>query len=54
MIEMVIHGRGGQGGVTLAKLIATAYFRQGKEVQAFGVYASERSGAPAHRRVSHH
>jgi len=46
MIEITIHGRGGQGGVTLAKLIATAYFLQGKDVQAFGLYAAERSGAP--------
>ena len=46
MIELTIHGRGGQGGVTLAKLIATAYFLRGKHVQAFGVYAAERSGAP--------
>lgn len=46
MMEMTIHGRGGQGGVTLAKLIATAFFNQGKYVQAFGVYAAERSGAP--------
>lgn len=46
MLEMTLYGRGGQGGVTLAKLIATAFFRQGKYVQAFGVYAAERSGAP--------
>ncbi len=46
MIELTIYGRGGQGGVTLAKLIATAYFLRGKYVQAFGVYAAERSGAP--------
>ena len=46
MIEITIHGRGGQGGVTLAKLIATAYFLRGKHVQAFGVYAAERTGAP--------
>ncbi len=46
MIEMTIYGRGGQGGVTLAKLIANAYFLEGKHVQAFGVYAAERSGAP--------
>lgn len=45
-MELIIYGRGGQGGVTLAKLIATAYFLQGKHVQAFGVYAAERSGAP--------
>ncbi len=46
MIEMTIHGRGGQGGVTLAKLIASTYFLRDKHVQAFGVYAAERSGAP--------
>ena len=46
MTEMTIHGRGGQGGVTLAKLISSAYFLRDKHVQAFGVYAAERSGAP--------
>jgi 2-oxoacid:acceptor oxidoreductase gamma subunit (pyruvate/2-ketoisovalerate family) len=46
MIEIRIHGRGGQGGVTLAKLIATARFLEGDSVQAFGLYAAERSGAP--------
>jgi 2-oxoacid:acceptor oxidoreductase gamma subunit (pyruvate/2-ketoisovalerate family) len=46
MIEIRVHGRGGQGGVTLAKLIATSRFLQGDSVQAFGLYAAERSGAP--------
>ncbi len=46
MMEMTLYGRGGQGGVTLAKLIASTYFNRGKHVQAFGVYAAERSGAP--------
>jgi len=46
MIEIRIHGRGGQGGVTLAKLVATSRFLQGLSVQAFGLYAAERSGAP--------
>lgn len=46
MIEVTLHGRGGQGGVTLAKLIATAFFLRGKWTQAFGIYAAERSGAP--------
>ncbi|MBI3835261.1 MAG: 2-oxoacid:acceptor oxidoreductase family protein [Planctomycetes bacterium] len=46
MTEITILGRGGQGGVTLAKLIATAFFKSGKFTQAFGVYAAERSGAP--------
>lgn len=46
MIEIRIHGRGGQGGVTLAKLLAAAEHRAGRSVQAFGIYAAERSGAP--------
>jgi 2-oxoacid:acceptor oxidoreductase gamma subunit (pyruvate/2-ketoisovalerate family) len=46
MVEIRIHGRGGQGGVTLAKLIATSRFLQGRSVQAVGLYAAERSGAP--------
>jgi len=56
MIELTIHGRGGQGGVTLAKLIASAYFLKDKDVQAFGVYAAERSGAPlqAYVRIDDH
>ena len=32
--------------MTLAKLIATSRFLQGLSVQAFGLYAAERSGAP--------
>jgi 2-oxoacid:acceptor oxidoreductase gamma subunit (pyruvate/2-ketoisovalerate family) len=32
--------------VTLAKIIATSRFLQGQSVQAFGLYAAERSGAP--------
>lgn len=46
MIEIVVQGRGGRGGVTLAKLIAGAYFLRGNYVQAFGVYGAERAGAP--------
>jgi len=46
LVEIRIHGRGGQGGVTLAKLIATSRFLQRQSVQAFGLYAAERSGAP--------
>ena len=46
MIEIRIHGRGGQGGVTLAKILAAAHHQEGKSVQAFGIYAAERSGAP--------
>ena len=53
-IELRLHGRGGQGGVTCAKILAAAYSRLGKHVQAFGDYAGERSGAPvrAYTRVA--
>ena len=46
MIEIVIFGRGGQGGVTLAKLVAGMHFLEGRHVQAFGSYGAERAGAP--------
>jgi 2-oxoacid:acceptor oxidoreductase gamma subunit (pyruvate/2-ketoisovalerate family) len=45
-LEIRVHGRGGQGGVTCAKLIAALYARMGLAVQTFGDYGSERSGAP--------
>ncbi len=52
-MEIRLHGRGGQGGVTCAKILAAMYARQGKSVQTFGDYAGERSGAPvrAYTRV---
>ena len=46
MIKFRIHGRGGQGGVTLAKILAFMYWTEGKWVQAFGSYSAERTGAP--------
>lgn len=52
-LEVRVHGRGGQGGVTCAKLIAALYTQMGLHVQTFGDYGSERSGAPvqAYTRV---
>ena len=52
-LEIRLHGRGGQGGVTCAKILAAIYAKLGKSVQAFGDYAGERSGAPvrAYTRV---
>jgi len=46
MITIRVHGRGGQGNVTLAELIAMAAFYGGKQVQAFPVFGVERKGAP--------
>jgi 2-oxoacid:acceptor oxidoreductase gamma subunit (pyruvate/2-ketoisovalerate family) len=45
-LEIRVHGRGGQGGVTCAKIIASIYAEQGLHVQTFGDYGSERTGAP--------
>lgn len=54
IIQTRVHGRGGQGVVTAAELIALAAFYDGKEAQAFPFFGVERSGAPimAFARVS--
>ncbi len=41
-----IHGRGGQGVVTAAELLASAAFADGRWSQAFPSFGSERAGAP--------
>lgn len=46
MDQIRIHGRGGQGSVTLAHLIAEAAFERGAWAQAFPAYGVERRGAP--------
>ncbi|MEI6627025.1 MAG: pyruvate ferredoxin oxidoreductase subunit gamma [bacterium] len=46
MVEIRIHGRGGQGSVTAAELIAEAAFFDGKFSQAFPNFGVERRGAP--------
>lgn len=46
MIEIRIHGRGGQGSVTMAELLAEAAFYGKKEAQAFPSFGVERRGAP--------
>lgn len=46
MIEIRIHGRGGQGAVVASKMLVTAAAREGKKVQAFPVFGAERRGAP--------
>jgi pyruvate ferredoxin oxidoreductase gamma subunit len=52
--EIRVHGRGGQGSVTAAELLAHAAFLEGKWVQAFPYFGAERRGAPvkAFARVS--
>jgi pyruvate ferredoxin oxidoreductase gamma subunit len=44
--ELRIHGRGGQGSVTAAELIAVAAFEGGMHAQAFPAFGVERRGAP--------
>jgi len=46
MEQIRIHGRGGQGVVTAAELIAIAAFKEGLWAQAFPSFGVERTGAP--------
>ncbi len=46
MIEVRLHGRGGQGAVTSAELIAISAINQGNYAQAFPSFGPERRGAP--------
>ena len=54
MIEIRIHGRGGQGAVTTGQIIAIAAFHDNKQSQTFPMFGVERSGAPvqAFARIS--
>lgn len=54
MIEIKLYGRGGQGVVTGAELIAAAAFYDGKYSQAFPFFGVERRGAPieAYARIN--
>jgi 2-oxoacid:acceptor oxidoreductase gamma subunit (pyruvate/2-ketoisovalerate family) len=44
--EIRIHGRGGQGAVTAARMLASAFVLDGKFVASFPMYGFERRGAP--------
>jgi pyruvate ferredoxin oxidoreductase gamma subunit len=46
MFSVRFHGRGGQGVVTAAELLAVAAFNENKYAQAFPSFGSERMGAP--------
>ncbi len=46
LVEIRLHGRGGQGVVFAGTAIAEAAHREGKYVQSFGIYGAERRGAP--------
>jgi len=46
MLQIRLHGRGGQGVVTAAEMLSIAAFDQGRHAQAFPSFGSERTGAP--------
>lgn len=46
MFGVRIHGRGGQGVVTAAEMLAAAAFGEGRYAQAFPSFGPERTGAP--------
>ena len=46
MLQIRIHGRGGQGVVSAAEMLSVAAFEQGRHAQAFPSFGSERTGAP--------
>jgi pyruvate ferredoxin oxidoreductase gamma subunit len=52
--QVRVHGRGGQGVVTAAEIIALAAFESGRQAQAFPSFGVERTGAPiqAYARLS--
>lgn len=54
LIEIRWHGRGGQGAVTSAELLAIAAIDEGKYARAFPSFGPERRGAPvlAFARIS--
>jgi pyruvate ferredoxin oxidoreductase gamma subunit len=54
MLELRFHGRGGQGGVTSAEVLALSAIADGKFAQSFPSFGPERRGAPvkAFARIS--
>ncbi|MDR0482924.1 MAG: 2-oxoacid:acceptor oxidoreductase family protein [Cellulomonadaceae bacterium] len=46
MLQVCLHGRGGQGVVTASEMLAQSAFSEGHQVQAFPSFGSERMGAP--------
>lgn len=46
MKEIRLHGRGGQGVVVAARILASAFVREGKYGMAFPKFGFERRGAP--------
>jgi pyruvate ferredoxin oxidoreductase gamma subunit len=55
MLRVRFHGRGGQGMKTASRVLGTAFFKEGYEVQDAPRYGAERRGAPvfAYVRAAH-
>jgi pyruvate ferredoxin oxidoreductase gamma subunit/2-oxoisovalerate ferredoxin oxidoreductase gamma subunit len=51
MIEIRIHGRGGQGAVLASQILSYAYFLEGYYSQSFPSFGAERRGAPVNAFV---
>ena len=54
LLEIRIHGRGGQGAKTASQFIVEAALEHGKHIKAFPEYGPERRGAPitAYAKIS--
>jgi 2-oxoacid:acceptor oxidoreductase gamma subunit (pyruvate/2-ketoisovalerate family) len=46
MLEIRIHGRGGQGAVIASQILSYAFFLRGQYAQSFPTFGAERRGAP--------
>jgi pyruvate ferredoxin oxidoreductase gamma subunit len=46
MLQLRIQGRGGQGAQLAGEVLATAFFQEGKYVQAYSTYGGARRGTP--------
>ncbi len=46
MIEVRIHGRGGQGAVIASQILASTIYKEGNYAQSFPEFGVERRGAP--------
>lgn len=46
MLQIIAQGRGGQGAQMAGQVLASAFFREGKQVQAYATYGGARRGTP--------
>ena len=51
MLQIIIQGRGGQGAQTAGTLLATAFFAEGRQIQAFSSYGGARRGTPVNSYI---